>query len=237
MSKRFAVFDIDGTLIRWQMFHAIVHHLGKLGYIDAQTHQAIKSARMIWKNRESAKSYGEYESQLINAYRASLANISPDKYQQIVNDVFEEYKDQLFVYTRDMLHDLKSQQYTLFAISGSQSEIIQKLARYHGFDDYAAAELVIKDNRFTGDIITPVIDKATALDDLVKKHRLGYDGSIGFGDTKSDISMLQKVDTPIAFNPNDELYSWAKIQGWQIVVERKNVVYELTHTPQGYYLK
>lgn len=52
--------------------------------------------------------------------------------------------------------------------------------------------------------------------------------SYGVGDTASDISMLEIVDRPIAFNPNHQLYDHARKAGWRIVVERKDMVYDLT---------
>ena len=236
MSKPFAVFDIDGTLVRWQMFHAIVHHLGKQGYIDPKTHEAIRAARMIWKNRSSSESFGHYETLLVHAYLNSLKTIDPAKYDAIVDEVFDEYKDQLFVYTRDLQKELKKQGYFLLAISGSQDEIIQKLAAYHGFDDAIGAQLVMKDGRYTGEIITPIHDKAAALEKLVQKHNLSYKDSVGVGDTGGDIPVLAKVEQPIAFNPNVELFAAAKANDWKIVVERKNVVYELAKGNDGYLL-
>ena len=236
MSKPFAVFDIDGTLIRWQMFHAIVHHLGKHGYIDHVTHNAIRAARMTWKNRASNESFSHYESLLVHAYIDSLQAIDPVKYNVIVNEVFDEYKDQLFVYTRDLQKQLKADGYFLMAISGSQDEIIQKLATYHGFDDAVGATLVQKDGAFTGEIITPVHNKAAALETLVAKHGLDYTNSIGVGDSGGDISLLQTVARPIAFNPSAELYDTAIANGWEIVVERKNVVYQLQKDDHGYRL-
>jgi phosphoserine phosphatase len=47
------------------------------------------------------------------------------------------------------------------------------------------------------------------------------------GDTESDISILSAVGKPIAFNPNDKLAQHAKKKRWDIVVERKNVIYQL----------
>jgi phosphoserine phosphatase len=39
--------------------------------------------------------------------------------------------------------------------------------------------------------------------------------------------MLSSVGNPIAFNPNDALAAHAKKYGWKIIVERKNVIYDL----------
>jgi phosphoserine phosphatase len=75
------------------------------------------------------------------------------------------------------------------------------------------------------------------LQKFVKKHNLSLDDSYGIGDTASDISLLQAVANPIAFNPNDELLAVAKEHNWPIVIERKNVVYQLRNIDGKYILK
>lgn len=234
--RKFAVFDIDGTLIRWQLFHAIVHHLGVHGYIPASEHAAIKAARMTWKRRVSKDNFRDYEHVLVQAYRAALKDIDPEAYQYIVNEVFEEYKDQTFVYTRDLIKDLKGQGYLLFAISGSQQDIITKLAHHHGFDEALGATLEMSKGRFTGKLITPVLDKPTALREIVQRHDATFDGSIGVGDSEGDIPMLEMTANPIAFNPSAGLFTHAKSKGWKVVVERKNVVYKLEQKDDTYVL-
>ncbi len=47
--------------------------------------------------------------------------------------------------------------------------------------------------------------------------------------------MLEFVENPIAFNPEDTLFEKAKEQGWKIVIERKNVTYELACGEVGQY--
>ncbi|MBX4191162.1 hypothetical protein KW794_03685, partial [Candidatus Saccharibacteria bacterium] len=49
--RPFAVFDIDGTLIRWQLYHSTADTLARLGHIEPKLHQTIKDARMVWKRR------------------------------------------------------------------------------------------------------------------------------------------------------------------------------------------
>lgn len=223
----FAVFDIDGTLIRWQLYHAVVHALGKNGYIPAATHEKIRAARFAWKNRLSPEGFDEYETTLVHAYIAALKDINPTDYRLIVDSVFEEYKDQTFTYTRDLAKKLKKQGYLLFAISGSQQEIVERLALHHGFDAAAGAVLETKEGAFTGEISTPIFDKRAALQRLVEQFKATTTGSYAVGDSLSDLPMLEMVEKPIVFNPDQKLYAKAKKRGWPVVVERKNVVYEL----------
>jgi phosphoserine phosphatase len=60
-----------------------------------------------------------------------------------------------------------------------------------------------------------------------EKENLTLRGSVGVGDTESDISFLKLVEKPICFNPNQTLYRAARRFGWRVVVERKDVVYEI----------
>ncbi|HSX24052.1 MAG TPA: HAD-IB family hydrolase [Candidatus Saccharimonadales bacterium] len=223
----FAVFDIDGTLIRWQLYHAIADELAKANLIDAETFNGIRSARMQWKRREHAQAFKDYEMQLVMAYDKLLRSISPNQLEKAADAVFEEYKDQTYTYTRQLITDLKAKNYLLFAISGSQQEVIAQIAQHYGFDDFIGSHFVRKNGRFTGEKISPVFDKEAALKTLVERHGLSYGGSIGIGDSHSDIALLTSVEQPIAFNPEDRLFAYARQHGWDIIVERKNVIYEL----------
>lgn len=237
MDKKFAVFDIDGTVIRWQLFHAVVDELAKQGSIDAQSTKVIHDARMTWKKRAHSDSFKDYEHAVVDVYHAALKNIRMTDFDAAIAAIFETYRDQVYTYTRDLIKSLKAQNYTLIAISGSHQEIVEKMAEHYGFDYVIGSKYPTKDGAYTGEEITPVIvGKGKLLKELVAVHGLSWKDSIAVGDTGSDISMLKLVEQPIAFNPNQELFNEASTEGWKIVVERKNVIYELEKHGLSYVL-
>ncbi len=226
--KQFAVFDIDGTLIRWQLYHSIADTLARQGHIKPEVYQTMKDARMVWKRRQSDKgSYLEYERQVIDVYETILRTLSFQNFETAVDAVFEEYKDQVYTYTRDLIGKLKKDGYMLLAISGSQTEIVAKISDYYGFDDYVGTTYERAGRGFSGRKQIGSLNKDKTLKALMKKHSLNPKGSIGVGDSRSDIAMLELVEKPIALNPERELFKHAKEQGWRIVLERKNVIYKL----------
>jgi HAD superfamily hydrolase (TIGR01490 family) len=225
--KRFAVFDIDGTLIRWQLYHAVADALVKLGHVRASAYGEIKDARMGWKTRQPDKSFRDYELELIRVYESVLANLTTAQLDQAAQTVFDEYKDQVYTYTRQLIKKLKAEDYCLLAISGSQVEVIRLVARHYGFDDYLATVYERAGDRFSGRKSVPSLDKAKALAELIQKHQLVIGGSMAIGDSSSDAAMLEMVEQPIAFNPDKDLFARAMEHGWKIILERKNMVYEL----------
>lgn len=234
--QRFAVFDIDGTLVRWQLYHAIADTLAKKGFIDELTYQTIRDARMNWKRRIGPEAFKDYEKHLVVSYEAILAQLTVKQFEAAAQSVFEEHKDQVYTYTRDLIRSLQKQNYLLFAISNSQTEIVKKVADYWGFDDYIGASYEQSGNRFTGKRTAYLHDKDQALIKLADKHHVGWEDSVAVGDSISDIPMLKLVNRPIAFNPEQKLLDEAKKRGWQIVIERKNVVYTLQPSDKGYRL-
>ena len=226
--KKFAVFDIDGTLIRWQLYHAVVHKLGKAGQLMPGDFEAINDARMEWKNRRTNEGFHSYEQLLVEHFITALPSIDTGVYDQVIQEVFDEYKDQIFTYTRDLVQQLKGEGYLLFAVSGSPQEVIELLAQHHGFHDAIGCSFARKDGHFTGEYTTPIFDKKTALDSLVQKHGATYTESYAVGDSASDAAMLEVVTHPIAFSPDQNLFKIAKDRDWPIVVERKNVIYDYT---------
>ncbi|HEY5442511.1 MAG TPA: HAD family phosphatase [Candidatus Saccharimonadales bacterium] len=227
MSKSFAVFDIDGTIIRWQLYHAIGDELARQGIIDPKEFQAVRAARMNWKRRSGAEQFHEYEMQLVRAFDRALPDLKVHVLSEAAEAVFSEYKEQVYTYTRDLIRDLKAKDYLLFAVSGSPEVIVEKLAAYYGFDDFAATNYPSKNGRFTGSKQLSLGKKPELLKELMKRHSAGLKHSVAVGDSEGDIDMLAMVEQPIAFNPSKQLFQHARQQGWPIVLERKNVVYKL----------
>lgn len=233
--RRFAVFDIDGTLIRWQLYHAVTDELLKA--TGNPTHiEAVRAARNLWKARTTQTAYKDYERTQVQAFESLLSSISVEDFLRAAQKVIEEHKNQVYSYTRNLIKTLQKQGYFLLAISGSQAELVAKIAEHYGFDDYVGSQYKHKNNRFTGEHIIPSQDKKGVLHSLISKHALSLRGSVAVGDSLSDAAMLEIVETPIAFNPDQQLFDRALSSGWKIVVERKNVVYTLEHHGGSYVL-
>lgn len=227
MSKRFAVFDLDGTLVRWQLYHALVDRLAKQGYLGEGVYEHLQEARMQWKVRNDNEGFCKYEMELINTFDKTVEGLDENVFETVVDEVFEQYKDQVYAYTRDLISELKSKDYFLIAISGSHKELVEKMAKYYGFDDFVGTDYARYESKLKAEAFVASHHKEELLMEMINKHKLDLEGSYAVGDTSSDAPMLAMVQNGIAFNPDKKLYNLAQKNGWKIVVERKNVVYEL----------
>ena len=192
---------------------------------------------MNWKNREHVNSFSDYENILVKLVDSTVNNLKVSALVEASQNVIEEYKDQVYTYTRDLIKELRAKDYLLFAISASPDRIVGLVAKHYCFDDFCGSIYDTEDGLFTG--FTDVIlleRKPEKLNELVQKHNATWRGSIAVGDSEGDIPMLEAVEQPIAFNPTTMLFEHARKQGWKVVVERKNMVYKLEPNDGSYLL-
>jgi HAD superfamily hydrolase (TIGR01490 family) len=227
--RRFAAFDIDGTLIRWQLYHAVFDELARRGHIPASDYQHVRDLRMKWKQRDTAEAYKTYELAMVDIYESLMPSIPVKAYQAVARDVADKYKGQVYTYTRSLIKELKAKDYMILAISGSHQDLLDYVAPMYGFDVWAGSTYEHADGYYTGERYIAGFYKEEILRNLIQQHDLAINDSYGVGDSASDIPMLNMTEHAVAFNPNRQLLAEARKHGWRIVVERKDVVYELTN--------
>lgn len=223
-----AVFDIDGTLFRSSLLIELVEELVRREIFPATARNSYKDAHEDWLNRKGE--YGPFIQKVVLAFGKYAKGIPYGDVADVAGEIIEAKKDRVYRYTRDLIDDLKKSGHYLLAISHSPKFIVDGFAYELGFDkSYGTFYDTGASSRFTGEIIDEhiIMNKAAVLARALEKNDLSLIDSYGVGDTESDIGMLTTVENPIAFNPNRLLYRHAKKHDWKIIVERKDVIYEI----------
>lgn len=236
MSRPFAVFDIDGTIFRSGLYREAIYELLSAGKLPKNIAELFDPFEIKWKKRQSDAAFNEYVYAMAMAIDKSLPQIKIADFEAAADRVFKRLSDYVYVYTRGLVEELKKDGYFLIAISGSQDELVKPFAEKYGFDLWIGQHYERGDEYYTGKIIKTHKGKDVILKKIAADHNLSFDGSFAIGDTRGDISMLSLVDNPIAFNPDRELFEAAKQNGWKVVVERKNMIYELEPDGQSFIL-
>lgn len=226
MTKPFAVFDIDGTIFRSSLVIELVYALVAGGHFPQSAKLEIQPNLNKWQDRIDPDSYVKYIEDVVAVFMKNLPSISPKVLSETSAEVISKKSKRTYVFTRDLMRSL-SKTHTLLAISGSPEATVGQFAKVYGFTDFVATKLILDGEKYTGKEIAANKDKHLLLKSLVEKHSLSYEDSVAVGDTGSDISLLQAVENPIAFNPDSKLREAAQKNSWQIVVERKSEIYKL----------
>jgi HAD superfamily hydrolase (TIGR01490 family) len=226
--NKVAVFDIDGTIFRSSLLIELVEVLIDEGIFNPKTRLQYVRAEQNWLDRKGT--YEDYVNSVVKVFSTNIKGVHYGDFDKAAKIVIARNKDHTYHYTRKLAETLKKKGYFLLAISHSPKGIVEPFAKRLGFDKtYGMFYELGPSDKFNGKIVDEhlIRNKANILKRAVQKENLTLEKSIGVGDTESDIPIFELVDTPICFNPNMALYRHAKRNKWKIVVERKDVIYEL----------
>jgi HAD superfamily hydrolase (TIGR01490 family) len=226
--KKVAIFDIDGTVFRSSLLIELTDALIQEGVFSSKVGKLYSQAYENWLNRKG--SYEEYIEAVVKAFIQNIKGVPYNEFSRIAKKVAVFHKDRIYQYARDIIKSLKKKNYYLLAISNSPQMVVKEFCQKMEFDKiYGRIYEIDKQKRLTGNVLhlELISDKAQILKRAMEKEKLTLKGSVGVGDTESDIAFLKMVEKPICFNPNKKLYQYAKRAGWKIVVERKDVIYNL----------
>ena len=226
--KKMAIFDIDGTIFRSALLIELMEVLIDKKKFPQKARKEYEDKYYKWLDRKG--SYEDYITNVVKVYMKYIKGVHYGEFADIAKEVTKHHQDRVYRYTRDLVKDVKKKKYYLLAITQSPKTVADKFCKGLGFDKvYGRIYEIGPEDRFTG-IVTDehlIMNKANIVRRAIKKEGVTLKDSIGVGDTEGDITLLEMVDNPICFNPNAMLYKHAKRMGWKVVVERKDVIYEL----------
>jgi HAD superfamily hydrolase (TIGR01490 family) len=221
-----AVFDVDGTLFRRGLLPALTRRLVNEEVFPERVREELSEDYYAWVERRG--SYETYDELVMELFLRELKGVSVAELRRCAIAEVEAHGRRLHIYTRDVARRLEQAGYYLIAISGSPQEILDLFLKPLGFDRAWGTVLAQDEGRYTGEVLQdPFKNKRRVLEGFLGEADVGLEGSVGVGDTLSDVGFLEMVETPIAFNPNRRFFEVARQRGWPIVVERKDVIYNL----------
>lgn len=225
--RKAAFFDIDGTVFRSSLIIELVEKLITEEIFKKEVREMYEAEYEAWLNREGM--YEAYVDAVVRAYMMNIKGVFYGDLADVGRMVVAEQSKRAYRYTRGLIKELKGKGYYIVAISQSPKTILDDFCKAYGFDKvYGRIYELGPQDHFTGEMTdVHLIQNKANIVKRVAEQGVTLKDSIGVGDTEGDIPLLESVEEPICFNPNNKLYAHAKRMGWKVVVERKDVIYEL----------
>lgn len=227
--KKLAIFDIDGTIFRKNLHFELIDELAWMEIFPKTARRDLTSVYSKWLNHEGT--YEEYRKAIVRIYAKYIKGCRRQVVEEASRKLIPFNAKKTYIYAENLIAKLRREHYHIIAVSGSPYEIVEEYNRVHlKFDRVFGTIYEVDQNGFyTGrEAFTPTKHKGQVVQQYVFENGLTLDGSYGVGDTESDVSFLQLVENPIAFNPNKNLCEVASERNWKVVVEKKDVIYEIS---------
>ncbi|MFA5994426.1 MAG: HAD-IB family hydrolase [Parcubacteria group bacterium] len=225
---KIAVFDIDGTIFRKNLAFELINELVWKGIFQKSVRKELMQHYTNWLAHRGT--YEDYRQALVALYFENLKGCKKEDVVRAAQEVMPFHQERTYVFAENLIKQLKAENYNIIAVSGSPSEIVEEYNKHLQFDAvFGSVYAVDKHDIYTGEAeLEPTKDKSAVVRQYIMDNNLTLKDSYGVGDTESDASVLEIVEHPIAFNPNSNLRDIAEKEGWRIVVEKKDVIYDFS---------
>jgi HAD superfamily phosphoserine phosphatase-like hydrolase len=226
--NKLAVFDIDGTIFRKNLSFELINELTWLKVFPKHIRKELIDFYTDWLEHKGT--YENYRKRLVELYNKNIKGCSVEDIERASRAVVSFHRDRTYVFAEELIKKLKSENYHIIAVSGSPIEIVREFNDKHlNFDEVFGSVYEVDEKKiYTGEEeFVPVTNKGQLIKQYSFENKLTLEGSYGIGDTESDASFLELVENPIAFNPNHNLKKIAEENNWKIMVEKKDVVYQI----------
>ena len=215
--KTVAFFDVDGTLLKSTIVHCYIwmrslqlpfflKHLWIIGFLPKIVYYLILDR--ISRTRFNEVFYRNYRGLEVAEMKA------------LSTEMFEAYiRPKIFSEAVSQIREHQEQGTAIVLVTGSLDFIVQPIADYLAVDAVLAPQLREQDGQFTGELTTaPLIGeaKAEAMRNYADQHEVLLEESYAYGDSQSDLPMLECVGNPIVVNPGKSFRQKALKSGWEM---------------------
>lgn len=218
---KLAIFDFDGTIYENETFPLLMKHLKEHPTYGSEYKPFYLSALLPYLGAKG-KVYPEAKMklQLMNRYLQIFTGLP----ETAVNTYFAEIAHKMANnLNTDVLARIKEHSengFHIMIVSGAFTPLLDEIAKNFSVDTIIGTDIPLSDGFFDS---TKQIDhvngarKRELVHEQVNNNAIDWKNSVAYGDSYSDLSVLELVGNPVAVCPDDKLREVANNKQWEIM--------------------
>ena len=217
VNKKLAIFDLDHTILKCNSDHSWLDYLMNKQFIKKEEYfdQNAEFQRRFKQGDVNYKDYYEFTIQYLKGKSDDyISNIRSDFMVEVI-------EPSINIYALRLIHKHYEKGEELLLASGTTSIIADSIAKRLEFKNVVCTKCEQKNNTFTGRIENPPSlgeGKLKNVQAWMKKNGFSdFKDTTFYSDSILDIPLLEKVEKPVAVNPDNDLYRVSQNLGWEII--------------------
>ncbi|WP_391209095.1 HAD family hydrolase [Psychrobacillus sp. L4] len=221
MDMRVAIFDFDGTLYAEETFKLLMNHLKEHPIYHSKYKKFYRAIVPPYiANKLKLYPTSKMKDFSMQLYLKAFEGVSISE----MDRYFGELKDRMQkdfnpeVVTRLEKH--QSENIHILLVSGAYTQFLHCVTAGMTFDQIIGTNIPYKENRLdTQTRITHVNGPQKTINILkaLKGQQIDWENSYAYGDSYSDLPVLELVGNPVAVKPENKLRKTAMDNGWEII--------------------
>ena len=211
-----AIFDLDNTLLNGDSDYLWGQFLVELGMVDGD-----------WYESENQRFYDEYKAgtlDILEFLRFSLKPLAEHDITTLMDwhtrFMDEQIRPIMQTKAQTLVDRHREAGDTLLIITATNHFVTAPIAAAFGIDNLLATDPAMHDGRYTGEVAgTPCFrdGKVERLNSWLSETGRNLEGSYFYSDSHNDLSLLERVQYPVAVDADDTLRQHAEQMGWNSI--------------------
>ncbi|NKN33982.1 HAD family hydrolase [Marichromatium bheemlicum] len=211
-----AIFDLDNTLLAGDSDHLWGEFLVTHGLVDGE-HYARENTRFYHEYRDgtldidaflrfSLRPLSEHPRERLEALRARFV-------EECIAPIMLEQAQALIAHHREAGD-------TLMIITATNAFVTAPIAARFGIPHLIATQPAERDGGYTGEVegIPSFREgKVQRLESWLAEREHDLTGSHFYSDSHNDLPLLERVEHPVAVDPDPQLRATAEARGWPVI--------------------
>ncbi len=144
--------------------------------------------------------------------------------RQEMNTYFEEFKAAIAMNLNQQvlvtIHKHLQEDIQIYLVSGAYTQFLEQVISDYPFQQIIGTEILYSSDRVDTSLPLDHVNgptKATKIRELLENQQIDWENSYAYGDSYSDIHILELVGNPVAVRPEEKLRQVAIERGWTIL--------------------
>ena len=218
---RVAIFDFDGTLYPQETFKLMMNYMKKHPIHSSKYqpfYRALMKPYLAYKmklypeNKMKAKSMQLYLNALKDMPQQEIENYFKDMSKEMHNELNFKVVDRLKKHLKEGDHVL--------LVSGAFTQMLNEVTRDLAIHEVIGTQIPMKNGTVDTDNAIYHIQgerKNEKIEQALQGFDIDWENSSAYGDSISDITVLELVGNPVAVRPESRLQAIAEERKWEIL--------------------
>lgn len=211
-----SIFDLDNTLLNGDSDYLWGRFLAREGIVDGARYE-----------RENERFYRDYQAGTLDIQEFLRFSLQPlrDHPRQQMEALRERFVAELIepimlAAARALIAAHRAAGDTLMIVTATNAFVTAPIAARFGIPHLIATQPAESNGQYTGEVEgVPAFreGKVIRLEQWLAEHRRDLIGSAFYSDSHNDLPLLERVERPVAVDPDAQLRAIAQSRGWPIL--------------------
>lgn len=213
-NSKIAFFDIDGTIYKGNIIEPLINSQVKNKILNKVFADEIHNLHSLLGERKISRD--EASRKIVTSWAQGLKG---QAYQNIFvhsEDFIKNNLQNFYSFTKPLFELIKND-HDIVLSSNEPQFVCEVVLNRFGLTNISSTVFEVRNGILTGEVIqfnSTLEDKKSASKKFMDQY--DYIGSCAFGDSITDVGILDVVENSICVNPSNELKEFAEQKGWII---------------------